>query len=100
MFVKLQSQQFFYCLKTDIFGWYFFVIWLGTKKDCAYTIKIEIKTNENYPKYINRNSGGKEVNGKTGWKNCSCHRGSPGNRVWMRESHGKAWSDRNPGGFF
>ena len=46
MFVKLQSQQFFYCLKTDIFGWYFFVIWLGTKKDCAYTIKIEIKTNE------------------------------------------------------
>lgn len=52
MFVKLQSQQFFYCLKTDIFGWYFFVIWLGTKKDCAYTIKIEIKTNENYLKYI------------------------------------------------
>lgn len=30
----------------------FFCNLVGNKKDCAYTIKIEIKTNENYLKYI------------------------------------------------
>lgn len=56
----------------------FFCNLVGNKKGLCIYNKIEIKTNENYPKYINRNSGGKEVNGKTGWKNCSCHRGSQG----------------------
>lgn len=100
MFVKLQSQQFFYCLKTDIFGWYFFVIWLGTKKDCAYTIKIEIKTNENYLKYIIEMQEEKKQMGKLDGKIAVVTGAAQGIGYGMREGHGKAWSDRNPGGFF